>query len=180
MKRLGWSAAFVITGWMVIANPGCTVVVDNGPPPATDSGDGASSVTTDGSGSGSGSSGGSSGGDTGTRPDAGNQPDASPSVDSGMCPVGIDTSVAACDQCIETMCCAQWVTCTTPDDAGVDDAGRSQCVQLVECALAWAASDAGTVSDGETVCGSSYTQSERDTAHAFLTCKQGPCATQCP
>lgn len=181
MKRLAWSIALVLVGVIAATDSACTVVLNNGDDASTP---GDSSTE---SGSSGGSSGSSSGGsDTGSpseaSADTGGQSDsgATADADGGMCPVGIDTMVPACNQCIESMCCAQWVTCTMADDAGIDEAGQSQCVQLAECVLAWVADDAGTSSSGEAACGASYSQSERDTAHAFLTCKQGSCSTQCP
>jgi hypothetical protein len=173
MNKLALSASLMIVGAIAAGDSACTITVNN------DDGGGAQGTNDSGGLD-------ATADDTGMQSDtakdgpadAGTQGEAAAMTDAGTCPVGIDTGIAACDQCIEAACCQQWVTCGTPDDAGVDDAGASACVQLTQCVQDWVAADAGTLSSGEASCGPAYSQSARDASHAFLACKQG-CSMQC-
>jgi hypothetical protein len=174
MNKLALPASLMIAGAIAATDSACTITVNN-----NDDGGGAQGPNDLGGSD-------ATAADTGTQSDsaqdspadAGMQADAAAATEAGTCSVGIDTGIAACDQCIEAACCQQWVTCATPDGAGVDDAGASACVQLTQCVQDWVAADAGSLSSGEVSCGGAYSQSERDASHAFLVCKQG-CSTQC-
>lgn len=177
MKKIAWSAGFVILAAIGAADSACTVTVngDDGGNLPTDDGGTAQDTST--------------GSDTGTQAETGTQADAgtdtgsqvetSAPADSGVCASQIDTGSVPCDQCIESMCCSQLDACATADDAGVDDAGASACARLTQCVFDWVAADAGSLASGEATCGPSYTQTEQTQSHALITCIYGSCAAQC-
>jgi hypothetical protein len=185
MKRLAWSPALAIAilGGIAANDSACTLVVggdDGGNPFTDDSGsmqdtsmaaDMGTQVDT-GTPPDTGSQ-----PDVGTQPpDAGTQPDTGAAAEGGTCAVPADTGSAVCDQCIDAMCCTESITCATPDDAGVDDAGASACAQLAQCVVAWVAGGAGNVASGEAACNPSYTPSEQSASHTLLTCIHDKCS----
>jgi hypothetical protein len=177
MRIHSWCLTLGIVGVSAVAVVACTstTTVNNGP------GEDASTVPDDSSTT--------TEPDTGTTADTGTTvptPDGATTVTEagdggGTCVVALDTGSADCDSCTAA-CCTQLTTCATPDDAGVDDAGSSACLQLLGCINDInASSDAGVDAGvGETTCDPSYTTDQQANAEAVLTCIRTNCATQCP
>ncbi len=77
--------------------------------------------------------------DAGDNTEASVTPDSSTSGDdateeSPVRPISVDTGNADCSACTEASCCNELVACDTPDDAGVDSTGHTQ------CEISWVAS----------------------------------------
>jgi hypothetical protein len=123
--------------------------------------------------------------DTSTGVDVGTGADVSTGVEAGACAVTASTGSTGCDQCLDSQCCSALVSCDTPDDAGVNDAGASACEQLLGCIRDCIAGnpDAGvppsTLSECQPICSPSYTPSEQQSANALLQCQASSCSTAC-
>ncbi len=123
-----------------------------------------------------------------TGDDASGQSDtgAGAGPDGGMCAVTADTGVAACDQCVNSTCCAALVACGSLDDAGADDAGASACEQLLKCTLDCVAGNPdaglmpGTLTSCQMLCNPSYSSSEQANATGLLQCLTTACGQACP
>jgi hypothetical protein len=155
---------------------------------------GACSVTTtningDDSGTSSSSGGSSSGGgdDSATEASSGGSSSSSSSGagdsggDAGLCPsAALQIDPPACDTCVKTSCCAQLTACDTPGAAGVDDAGFTECENLLSCTLAYAtAQDAGLTESLSTCSGGVDGGAPLTTLNALLACASAHCATEC-
>jgi hypothetical protein len=123
------------------------------------------------------------GGDAG-EPDTGTGgQDSAADGGGGGCTVGVTTGVPACDTCVGNSCCSQLTACSTPDDAGADDAGITACLMLVgciqDCIQGSDAAPPGDAADCVGECSPSYSQTEREQALQLLSCVGGSCSTQC-
>jgi hypothetical protein len=93
----------------------------------------------------------------------------------------------ACQACVDAHCCAQLLTCDSIDAGGgpvVDDAGSTECVGAITCAVAYATShpDAGLGPSDISTCATDVdggTTTGGATALTVLTCVQTNCAAEC-
>jgi hypothetical protein len=90
-----------------------------------------------------------------------------------------------CDLCIQSTpeVCTQAVSCDTPDDGGVDDAGATRCEQLLACVqnCAVAGAEAG-VSTGQcvTICKAGYNLTEYMNYDGLVSMIGLLCPNSCP
>jgi hypothetical protein len=173
MRIHSWYLTLGIVGVSAVAVVACTSTTTVNSTPGEDASTDDGSTTTPEPDSGLDTGTPATDGSTTVVPEAGD--------DAGTCAVALDTGSADCDSCT-AQCCTQLTTCATPDDAGVDDAGSSACLQLLACI-----NDVNTSSDagvdagvGESTCDPTYTADEQTNAEAVLTCIRTSCATQCP
>jgi hypothetical protein len=113
MKRLAWSAGFVVLAVVAAGDSGCSITVDTGD-------DGGTVVVPPGDDEG--------------QAEASAPEDAGATDDGGTCAVGVDSGNAACDACIESSCCGALVAC---DGEPIDDAGETgtmtDCEEIIGC-----------------------------------------------
>jgi hypothetical protein len=181
MKRFAWSPALVIAllGAIAVPDSACTLVVggDDGGNPLTDDSGSAQDVATTGDTGTQVDTGVQA--DTGTQPDAGAQAEAG---DGGSCSVTVDTGSAACDQCVDSSCCAQLVMC----DGEVTDASTTECEDIASCYSdcmsppATSGVDAGSPAECSTECIMGHsTQSQTDFLRLTACENSPPCNTPC-
>jgi hypothetical protein len=92
-----------------------------------------------------------------------------------------------CDQCLqgENPCCNAALACSTPDEAGVNDAGRTRCEQLLDCIYDCASGLSGSggappsYAECQATCKTGYSESEYLGATGLTTCAQTLCPAQC-
>ncbi|MDP9035855.1 MAG: hypothetical protein M3O50_13725 [Myxococcota bacterium] len=129
------------------------------------------------------------GGDAGTTQDSGGA--SVPETSTGATGCGTYKSGSdVCDQCIAQAnpCCNSALICSTPDDGGVDDAGRTPCEQELSCIYRCASGlsnpnrDAAPPSYAEctTQCRGGYSNDVSLKVVSISVCTQGLCKAQCP
>jgi hypothetical protein len=177
MKKIAWSAGFVILGALAAADSACTVTVngDDGGNPPTDDGGGAVETST--------------GIDTGTQPDVGTTvdtgaPDVNSANDSGTGsdgPVCTPTTADPCEVCVSSHCCAESTACGS--GPAVDDAGLSDCEEIVDCyqgPTGCTTPDSGfDAGECTTVCEAGHTTQGQADFAALFNCTAQHCATEC-
>jgi hypothetical protein len=168
MKKLAWSAGFVVFAAVAAGDAGCSITVDSGGDSGTDfPGDDAGGQT-----------------EASTGDDAGAQPETGSADDGGVCAVGVDTGNAACDACVESSCCDALIRCD--GEPAADDAGATDCEEFISCyndclvPPAGSGEDAGTPSDCKALCSSGHTTQGAADFQAVETCLTTNCASQCP
>jgi hypothetical protein len=157
MKKLVWACAFVgLLGAQACSSSSDGISVDNQPV-----NDAATTV------------------DTGSAtPDTGSATEEA----SVTCSVATDTNIPACDTCLATNCCGKLETCVNDSEAGTaDDAGASDCQQLLGCIVQSVNSDSGTGTEAALQdCQAGHSQTAVTEANDFLQCWQSNCNSDCP
>jgi hypothetical protein len=90
-----------------------------------------------------------------------------------------------CDRCISisSEACSAALACSTPDDGGVNDAGRTRCEQLLACvqSCAQAGAEAGvTTTSCENTCKLSYNLAEYEQYQELVSFIASFCPYDCP
>jgi hypothetical protein len=101
------------------------------------------------------------------------------SASASSCPLDPgDGGMAQCIACLQSQCCAPLAACEQPDDAGLSDAGESQCIQLTNITLICIVG----VNDPSANCtgATRYSPSVQQDTTALVACVQQSCPTECP
>ena len=100
-------------------------------------------------------------------------------VDSSACSAQWNKYDDGCNACGIAHCCDELATCDAPDDAGVDNAGRTHCAALLFCIAGYT----GTLPPmhGDPLCkmDDHYLPSEESNADRAIACVRSSCPVAC-
>jgi hypothetical protein len=100
--------------------------------------------------------------------------------DGGSCSAMLVIGAATCDACMKASCCNELIACDTPTDAGVTDAGLTECETLLDCTLNYAnTSDAGLTDALQTCAGGDASAGAPAVLNTLLNCASSHCAAEC-
>jgi hypothetical protein len=100
--------------------------------------------------------------------------------DGGSCAANLTIGAAACDTCMKANCCSDLVACDAPGDAGVNDAGLTECEVLLDCTLNYSATaDAGLTESLQTCSGGDASTGAPAVLTTLLSCASTHCGTAC-
>lgn len=137
-------------------------------------------AATDGGGSSSGAGSSSGGSSSGASSSGGSSSGAaSDAGDGGSCRANLTIGAAACDTCMKANCCAELITCDTPGDAGVDDAGLTSCEQSLDCVVGLSSTSDAGISQALSDCFGGDASAAPADLTGLLSCASTHCFADC-